>query len=285
MSEKFTIKEILDYPDKIYNSLSDINLEGTLTVVMKSKQMKRKKDNQIFFAQFLVIKDDTGEIGINIAVGEEKLLFEELAKGKQVKVEGATTSTYKDKNGKIQRVLKGKVSLLETGTKESISNVPRGYSQMPEGGHQYVVSQEVWEKRNRILTRIAIVKSLIESKREYSADLVDEADAWFDWVCWSGDKEPNSEKKEIKSERKDKKKTNKSPIETVINENFDRKKMETELLKSYTEACKLKLFDTNYDLSKWMFEQFKKKTVGSLADDQIVDAVRVMNEMIKIKEK
>ncbi|GAI87424.1 unnamed protein product, partial [marine sediment metagenome] len=59
---------------------------------------------------------------------------------------------------------------------------------------------------------------------------------------------------------------------------------ETKLLKLYTQACTLKLFDAKYDLSKWMYEQFEKKTVGSLADDEMVEAVRMMGEKIKEKE-
>ncbi len=85
-------------------------------------------------------------------------------------------------------------------------------------------------------------------------------------------------------EKKKTKSSKKSSVEQVIDENFDRKKMENKLLRLYIQACALKLFDAKYDLSKWMFEQFEKKTMGSLTDDQVADAVKLIGEKVEEKE-
>lgn len=217
-----------------------------------------------------------------MAVGEEDKTLPQSAKGKKVKVEGATTDTYKDKEGKIKRVLKGRVSLLGGQVEKTSSggNGKEGYDGLPDG--RFVVSREEWAKKDRTLTRVAIVKSLIEVGKHPDPDTIEEAVQWFAWVYYSEDKEPEIEKPK---EKKKTKSSRKNSVEQTVDKDFSRKKMENNLLKLYTQACKLKLFDTNYDLSKWMDEQFEKKTVGSLADDQIVDAVRLMGEKIKEKEK
>jgi len=116
---------------------------------------------------------------------------------------------------------------------------------------------------------------------------VDEAEGWFDWIYYEN-KEAQPERKETKSETNSKTKdrsSNKSTIEKVIDKDFDRKKTEIKLLKLYTEGCKVKIFNAEYDLSKWMFEQFEKKTVGALTDDQVFEAVGVLGKMVKEKEK
>ena len=288
--EKFTIKEILDYPDKVFTSLSGISLTGSLKYVGKEENKKGTKDGRAydFWGQFIVIEDDTGKIGARKSGDTKEDVFPQSAKGKQVTVEGAKTTIYKDNKGEMQRKLTGgKISLSEQSKGESkdTSEVTRkGYDRLPN--EQYVVSREEWAKKDRTITRVAIVKSLIEAGKEPVPDTMDEANLWFDWIYYSGDN-PDSEDSE-KSEKKDKKKTKSSSkkfsIETIIDKDFDRTKEETKLLKLYTKACTLKLFDAKYDLSKWMFEQFEKKTVGSLTDDQVADAVRLMGKMVEEKE-
>ncbi len=283
MSEKFTIKEILDYPDKVFSSLSGISTSGILKYVGESRKVKGAKGD--FFSQFIVIEDDTGKIGADKSGDTEGDVFPQSAKGKRVTVEGAKTKLYEDKKGKMERKLtRGKISLVEgqsKGESKDTSEVAReGYDRLADG--RSVVSREEWARKDRTLTRVAIAKSLIETKREY-ADVIDEAEDWFEWVYYSGDN-PNPEKAKTKEKKKTKSSSGKSSVEQAIDENFDRKKEEIKLLKLYTKAYELKIFDAKYDLSKWMDEQLGKKTVGSLADDEIVDTVRLMAEKVEEKE-
>lgn len=280
MSEKFTIQEILDYPDKVFTSLSGISLEGVLKYVGEGRELKGAKGN--FVSQFIVIEDATGKIGADKTGDTKEDVFPQSAKGRQVTVEGAKTKIYEDKNKKMERKLtRGKITLKEGGSKETSSSSEvkkEGYDRLEDG--RSVVSREEWARRDRTITRVAVVKSLIEAGKKPDPDTMDEANIWFDWICYTDDKGSDQEKPKEKKTKSSKK----SSIEEIADKDFDRKKTEIRLLKLYTEACTLKLFDAKYDLSKWMFEEFEKKTVGSLADDEVVDAVRMMGEKIKKKE-
>ena len=278
--EKFTIKEILDYPDKVFTALSGISLTGILKYVGEGREVQGTKGT--FWSQFIVIEDSTGKIGADKSGDTKEDVFPQSAKGKQVTVEGAKTKLYEDKNKKTERKLtRGKISLTveqPKGESKDTSGVTReGYDRLPN--EQYVVSREEWAKKDRTITRVAVVKSLIEAGKKPDPDTIDEANLWFDWIYYTGDS-PDLEKPKTK-EKKKTKSSKKSSVEQVADENFDRKKEETKLLKLYTQACTLKLFDAKYDLSKWMYEQFEKKTVGSLADDQVADAVRLMGEKVE----
>ncbi len=291
MAEKFTIKEILDYPDKVFTSLSGLNLTGVLRYVGPESHKTGTKDGRDydFWSQFIVIEDATGKIGAD-KTGDKESVIPQSAKGKQVVVEGAKTKLYPDKDKKIQRKLtKGKITLKEPESGEAPSGGGKeGYDKLPEGGGRYVVSREEWARKDRIITRIAIVKSLIGAGQRFKPDVVDEAEGWFDWIYYSEDKEPQLGKKETKSGKNSKTKdrsSDKSTVEEVIDKDFDRKKTEIKLLKLYTKGYELKIFNAEYDLSKWMFEQFEKKTVGALTDDQVFEAVKVLGKMVKEKEK
>ncbi len=63
----------------------------------------------------------------------------------------------------MQRKLsKGKITLKEPESGEAPPEGTKvGYDKLPEGGGRYVVSREEWARKDRIITRIAIVKSLI----------------------------------------------------------------------------------------------------------------------------
>lgn len=281
--EKITIKELLDLPTKFFEGQSGINLDGVLKYVGTGREVKGAKGT--FYSQFLTIEDDTGKIGADKTGDAKDDLFPESAKGRQVAVEGAKTKIYKDRREEMQRKLtRGKITLSEEqskGESKDTSGVAKkGYDRLEDG--RSVVSREEWARKDRTLTRVAIVKSMIEAGKKPTSDAIDDADDWFSWIYYT-EEETDSEKPKEKPKEKTKS-SSKSSVEAVIDKNFDRKKKENKLLKLYTQACTLKLFDANYDLSKWMYEQFEKKTVGSLADDEVADAVRLMEEKIEEKE-
>ncbi|GAI87421.1 unnamed protein product [marine sediment metagenome] len=200
--EKFTIQEILDYPDKVFTSLSGISLTGTLKYVGEGRELKGTKGT--FVSQFIVIEDDTGKIGADKTGDTKEDVFPQSAKGKQVAVEGAKTKIYEDKNKKMERKLtRGKISLSEQpkgGSKDTQGVAREGYDRLPD--ERYVVSREEWAKKDRIITRVAVVKSLIEAGKKPSPDAIDEANVWFDWIYYINDKDSDQEKPKEKKETK-----------------------------------------------------------------------------------
>ena len=185
--EKFTIKEILDYPDKVFTSLSGISLQGTLRYVGKEENKKGTKDGRAydFWGQFIVIEDDTGKIGARKSGDTKEDVFPQSAKGKQVTVEGAKTTIYKDNKGEMQRKLTGgKISLSKQPKGESkdtsLGVAREGYDRLEDG--RSVVSREEWARKDRTITRVAVVKSLIEAGKKPDPDTIDEADEWCSWI-------------------------------------------------------------------------------------------------------
>lgn len=180
-NEQVTIKELLSLPEKFFKGQSDINLEATLKRVLKPRNPKgTKEDGQgyDFWAQYLVITDDTGEIGVDITVSKEEETIPTAAIDKRVKVTGAKTDIYQDKNKKnVRKLTKGKVFLLE-----AVEEVEKDI-----GGGKDKVPQEVWQRKDRLIAREAIAKALIVAGRKWSDETATEAIGWYEWV--SSDKE------------------------------------------------------------------------------------------------
>ncbi len=201
MSDKITIKDLLDLPEKFFAGQSGINLTGILRYVGPESHKTGTKDGRPydFWSQFIVIEDATGKIGAD-KTGDKESVIPQSAKGRQVVVEGAKTKLYKDKKGEMQRkLIKGKITLKEQESKETVpEGTKKGYDGLPDG--RYVVSREEWARKDRILNRKAIVEALIGAGQRFKPDVVDEAEGWFDWIYYE-DKEAQLQRKETIPEK------------------------------------------------------------------------------------
>lgn len=199
-NEQVTIKELLEIQEKFFRGLSEINLEATLKRVLKARNPKgTKEDGQDynFWAQYLIITDGTGEIGIDITVGKEEETIPTAAIKKRVKVTGAKTDIYQDSKTRkdVRKLTKGKVILLES--------VDRTPSEKENGGNgKDKVPQEVWQKKDRLIAREAIAKALIVAGRKWNKETETEAIDWYKWVS-SGKEEFVNKIEEIESPKSD----------------------------------------------------------------------------------
>lgn len=125
------IAQILTLPDGV----SGIDCEGIATYVQPAVNKKGNTDGRdwSFWVQFVVIKDATGELGINLNLGEEQYLA--VIKGKRISVEKGTVSSYTDKKNQLRKSLKA--HLVVSGAPpqgQEAPQQPTGATKAPQTG-------------------------------------------------------------------------------------------------------------------------------------------------------
>jgi len=203
--DKITIKELLEYPDKIYSRLGKIDIEGTLKRINPSKlQRKEATENQKgyhFTAQFIVIDDETASIGVNVTYPGDGPALTKEAQGKRVKIENAEAGSYQGQKG-TQRVLnRGKAFLLE-----KIEPPKETPTEKPESKNDYTtVPQEVWERKKLIETKTWVAIKFIEVCKKWDKQIEKQAKTALEWIYNNIDKDKKDEqdKQEITNQIKE----------------------------------------------------------------------------------
>lgn len=199
--ESISIKELLEYPDKIYKRLGKIDIEGILKRTNAPKVQRKEKTEKErgyhFTAQFLVVDDSTGSIGVNVTYPGDGPALSKEAQGKRVKIENAEAGSYQGQKG-TQRVLnRGRVSLLEKvePAKESSSEKTEPKSRYGD------IPPEVWDKKQLIITKSAIVKALFESGRKWDKETEKQATDSLNWIYNNIDKDEKDDKQDEQIEQ------------------------------------------------------------------------------------
>lgn len=106
------IKTVLEEIDV---GVSNIEIEGKVTYEKSPRNITgdNERGHFDFWSQFVVIEDSTGKIGCNVSIEKEEY---RLKKGVIARVKGKLES-YKDKNGEVQKSLKGKLIGISEGGK------------------------------------------------------------------------------------------------------------------------------------------------------------------------
>lgn len=262
MSDKITIKELLDLDQKWFVGQVIEHLEATIELVLKPREVKGQKGS--FWSQFLVIKDKTGKIGLDFTANSEDNMIPASAKGKAILVEAAKGTTYPDKNKETQRKLsRGRITVNKV-QEESKTDSNNGYETLTDG--RTVVSREVWEKKDRTITRIALAKSLIEAGRKWNKICQAEADGWFGWIM--DNKEP--EAKEAIEPKETKETSERAALRKTwqgLNKKLADKEYWTVRYGTSTE-------DQGYRL--WLDDEFQVASSTFLTDKQMQEGIKIM---------
>ncbi|NVM22876.1 MAG: hypothetical protein HWN68_13975 [Desulfobacterales bacterium] len=287
MSDNFTIKELLDYDLKAFKMFSDISLEATVTRALKAKERKGTKDGRDyhFFSQFVVINDGTADIGLDFTVGRVE---ETLAKGNKIRIEKAKAAIYQDKNDKTQRKLtKGKITVLN-GTEKIPENLLEtdGYYIVVGPNGKVVVSPEVLRKRDKVITRAAVAKSMIENgwrltellEPPKDGDTEREFEAWVKLIYKKIQEEPKPKPRKAPPKEKNEKKEEEP-------EDLDRDQLVGRFSKLVTEGFVKKKFTVDFPVTKWLQQRFNKLNHKDLTDDELAKAVSMLREIMAGKRE
>ena len=315
MSEEVTIKELLDLKESLFKGQSGIDLEATVTRVVKTKEgnltreVKGSKDGRDyhFFSQFVVINDGTADIGMDFAVGKAE---DAITKGMKVKVEKAKTETYEDKNGKTWRKLtKGKVSFVGEGSQEGKpegakkkveSEVTKGYYITFGPNDKVVTNPDVLRARNMLITRTAVAKCFIEQGYHLAKGFKqilrkEEFEEWIELIYGEGviiatvkptvelkDKPKTKKSKDNPRSKGEEKKTVKplaNMVKPVGDETMGR------IGRLYAKAFQMGKFKPGYELADWLDQNWKKKSLIALTEAELDEAERELAKMVKGKAK
>lgn len=269
MSEQITIKELLDLKQILFTTMSDITLEATVKEVRQAygREVKSgERKGQSFWSQKIIIQDNTGSIVIDYIAGKMEDTVPQTAIGKKIRIEKAKTDIYKDE----RRLARGKVTLLESAKQPSGGN---GYDTLPDG--RAVVSREVWEAKDRLITKTAITKSLIEAGRKWGKAVEKEADGWLGWVYNS---KPEDESNLKPPEFKKPKPAETEGLVKVMDKDFNRDQLIKRLGKRFAELFvggKTK----GLGLEEWLSKNYEVKSFMGLSDDYLVELDTVFNDM------
>jgi len=174
-TDKVTIKELLDLDQKWFVGQEIKHLEATIDLVLKPREVQGQKG--IFWSQFIVIKDNTDKIGFDLTSNSKNETIPTSAKDRQIIVKGARGVVYKDKKNETQRKLsRGVYKLLDSEKPPQKSDVP----DPKDDERQYWDHRK--DKEQRIITKSALAKSLIEAGRKWGKPAQKEADGWYEWV-------------------------------------------------------------------------------------------------------
>jgi len=163
---------------KLDAGISNIELEGKVNYVKSPRHLEgnNQKGHYSFWSQFVVIEDDTGKIGCNINLTDEKF---QLKKEDVVKVKGKVDE-YEDKNGEKQKILRAslltKNQFFDKKSNEietSVESQPYAFnelekkdpmykkpSNLPERGHSQ--TDNIWEKKDLRIARECAVKAVTD---------------------------------------------------------------------------------------------------------------------------
>jgi len=102
---------------KLDVGMSNIEIEGKVTYEKAPRHIEgdNERGHYDFYSQFVVIDDGTGKIGCNVSIEKEEYRLE---KDIMARVKGKLEE-YKDKNGEMQKSLKGKLIGISKGGKET----------------------------------------------------------------------------------------------------------------------------------------------------------------------
>jgi len=268
LSENVSIKELLGLKEKFFVGQTNIAVEGTLKKVLQAAERKGTGGRPDFWSQFLVVEDGTGSIGVDLTAGKAEDTIPESAKGSRVRIENGKGAVYPDKSGKTQRKLtKGKVTLLG----------PAGAPKLqPDNGEPKLLRTY----------KLALAQALIRAGSQWSKETEKEAEAWVGWIYQPLESkgalpEGPKEKGDQKEKRLAPEKKTGGDLLKAADEEFDRGKEEASLGRLYVEAYQAKLFNQDYELSQWLEENFHKKSLTALTDDELITAVCLLQDMLK----
>jgi len=99
--------------DNLDVGMSNIEIEGEVTYTMAPRFVEGDNDrgHYEFYSQFVVIKDETGEIGCSITIEKEE---HKLVKGVVARVKGKLEE-YKNKKGEMVKKIQGKLIAISKG--------------------------------------------------------------------------------------------------------------------------------------------------------------------------
>jgi len=301
MSDNITIKKLLDLDETIFTKMSDITLEATVKEARQAYERKvksGKREGQAFWSQKLVINDGTGAIVVDFIANKAEEAIPGTAIGKRIRVEDAKTDIYKDE----RRLARGKVKLLNS-------------EKPPQGGSGVLDSKEdereYWDhrkdKEQRIITKSAVAKSLIEAGLKWSKAVEKEADGWLGWI-YNNEPKKGEEQERVKPERmdhlekgaaigkpKEGKKLEENTIEKietvpgtsldkVVDKDFDRDKLIKRLGKRFAElfvSGKTK----GLGLEEWLTKNYQVKSFLGLSNDYLVEIDSVFDDMFEELQK
>lgn len=299
MSDNITIKKLLDLDEGIFTKMSDITLEATVKEARQVYERKVKdgpRKGQPFWSQKLVINDGTGSIIVDYIANKVEETIPGTAVGKKIRIEKAKTDIYKDER-RLAKGKGGKISLLESAKQPAKDN--NGYETLIDG--RTVVSREVWERKDRLITKTAVTKSLIEAGRKWSKAVEKEADGWLGWI-YNSKPEPSiievsedsimgkkiaDSGREIKPEEKSEpaRKKPDSVIDgstvsfsRIADKDFDRDKLIKRLGKKFAElfvSGKTK----GLGLGEWLTKNYQVESFMALSDDYLVEIDSVFDDM------
>jgi len=103
------------------DGVSGISCSGTATYVKEAINKTGEYDGRPydFWAQFVVIKDATGDIGVHLNLGNNDFLA--AKKGERVSVERGVVKSYKDEKGNLRKSLR---AYLADGEKQKEAQPP-----------------------------------------------------------------------------------------------------------------------------------------------------------------
>jgi len=203
--------------------MSNIEIEGKVTYKKAPRHIKgeNKDGHYNFYSQFVVIDDGTGKIGCNVTFKKEE---HKLKKDVVARVKGKLEE-YKDKNGEMQKSLKGKLIGISKGGKEtdvqlevakeffddkakeietSVESQPHAFSELEKKDPMYKKpptekpSNNIWEAKDLRIARECAVKAVTElvcAKIMKSKDFFNFADSIVKYIYNGVEKEATKEEK------------------------------------------------------------------------------------------
>jgi len=180
MSDNITIKELLDLQEKFFAGQSGITLEATIKEARQAYERRVKsgeREGQVFWSQKLLIDDGTGSIVVDYIAGNEEDTVPKTAVGRKVRVEDAKTDVYKSE----RRLARGRLIPLNN------ENPSQGEMDDSNSKTAFIEDErEYWDhrkdKEQRIITKSALAKSLIEAGRKWGKPAEKELNSWFKCV-------------------------------------------------------------------------------------------------------
>lgn len=162
------ISQILTLPDGV----SGIDCQGIATYVQPAQNKTGTTDGRdwSFWTQGVVIKDGTGEIWVNLNLGEESYLA--VPKGKRISVEkgviGSYNKTDKDGNSVLRKSLKARLV---------VAGAPLQGQQAPQQPHQAANIPQAGQLDPEKATRLSIERQTsIKAACEFYASCTEATD-------------------------------------------------------------------------------------------------------------
>jgi len=279
MAEKITIKELLNLDQKWFVGQVIEHLEATIDFILKPREVKGQKGT--FWSQFIVIKDTTGKIGLDFTAGSEDETIPTSAKGRQVMVEGAKGTVYQDKNNETQRKLsRGKVKLLDT---EKPSQGGMGESSPKEDERQYWDHRK--DKEQKIITKSALAKSLIESGRKWNKMTQKEADSWFAWIM--AEIEIKKKDQELKSEESNEisqaELPEESPQRAALRKTFHGLRSQLVKIGYWNDKDIIGGEEVENDYRNWLDKEFEVPSSTYLTNEEMEKGIKIMAEWLNME--